>query len=237
MTASERVLALVPAKGGSTRFPLKNIARLAGRTLLEWTAEAARHSGVADRLAVSTDDVRVAEAAAEAGLEVPFMRPPELARDPAGVVDVALHALDALERSGDRFATLVILLPTCPLRTAADIRGACELFRERDRPFLLSVAEYAHTPFAALRLEAGDRVTPWFPDYHGRKSQEMPRAYRANGAIHVLDVPKFRAARSYFGDPLVAYVMPRERSIDIDTPADLAEAEAVLEASSRAAGA
>jgi CMP-N-acetylneuraminic acid synthetase len=225
---SHRVLGLIPAKGGSTRFPRKNIARLAGRTLLEWTADAARSSGIIDRLVLSTEDEAVAAMGRAAGIEVPFLRPAELARDPAGVAQVALHALDALEATNARFSTLVILLPTCPLRTGSDVRAAYKLFIAKDRPFVMSVSEYSHTPFAALRMDEEGALDPWFPAYHGRKSQEMPRAYRANGAIHVLDVEKFREARTYFGRPLVGYVMPRERSIDIDTPADLAEAEALL---------
>ena len=222
------VLGLIPAKGGSTRLPMKNIRRLAGRPLLGWAAEAARASGVIDRLIVSTEDEAVAQTARDIGLDVPFMRPPELARDPAGVVQVALHALDMLEAAGETFDTLIALLPTCPLRNASDIQAAYDLFLARGRAFVLSVSEYDHTPFAALGPTEDGRLEPYMPQYFGRKSQEMPRAYRPNGAVHVLDVAAFRKAKSVVAQPLVGYVMPRKRSFDIDTEDDLRAAEVHL---------
>ena len=225
---AERVLGLIPAKGGSTRLTKKNIRALAGRSLLAWTAEAARGSAVMDRIIVSTEDDEVAAEARSLGLEVPFMRPPELARDPAGVVHVALHALEQLEAAGEAYDTLVTMLPTCPLRSAEDIRAAYDLFIERQRPFLLSVSEFDHTPLAALGSTEDGRLEPYLPQYFGRKSQEMPAAYRPNGAVHVLDVVAFRREKTDLAQPLVGYVMPRERSFDIDTEADLKAAEAHL---------
>src|SRR3546814_12497682 len=115
------------------RLTKKNIRQLGDRSLLAWTAEAARTSGVIDRLVVSTEDEEVAAAARAIGLEVPFMRPQALARDPAGVVQVALHALETLEAAGERYDTLFILLPTCPLRSADDLRGADALRSEERR--------------------------------------------------------------------------------------------------------
>lgn len=223
-----KVLGLIPAKAGSTRLARKNVARLGGRPLIAWAAEAARASAVFDRLVLSTEDREIAEAARAIGLDVPFERPGELARDPAGVVDVALHALDALEAAGETYETLVILLPTCPFRTAEDIRAAEALYRERGATSLMSVSEFDHTPFAALAMGEDRTVTPHFPDFFGRKSQDMPAAYRPNGAIHVLDVARLRETRSYLAPPVLAYVMPRERSIDIDTLDDLHIAEAML---------
>lgn len=124
---------------------------------------------------------------------------------------------------------MIILLPTSPFRTASDIAEAVALFDTKQAKFLLSVSAFDHTPFAAMKLEDGV-VSPWFPEYFGRKSQEMPSAFRPNGAIHVLDVAAFEAAGSYFGQPLYAYEMPWPRSLDIDTVADLQMAEAVLAA-------
>ncbi len=223
-----KTLGLIPAKGGSTRLAKKNIRLLGGKPLIAWAAEAARGSGVIDRLILSTEDEAVAEAARALNVEVPFMRPPELARDPAGVVEVALHALDMLEQANDFYDTLIIMLPTCPFRTAEDIKAAFDLFVQKDRPFLMSVAEYTHTPFSAYRLDGEDGLEPVFPEYLDRRSQTMPKAFRPNGAVHVLDVPRFRTAEDYVAQPLVGYVMPRERSIDIDTDADLREASFLL---------
>lgn len=229
LTPGGAVLGLIPAKGGSTRFPLKNIARLGGKTLIEWAACAARDSGVIDRLVLSTEDKRVADAARAAGVDVPFLRPNDLARDPAGVVKVAQHTLDMLEAETERYDTLIILLPTCPFRTGEDIRSALKLFLGAGRTTVMSVCEFTHTPFAALRMDTSGLVTPAFPEFFGRKSQEMPKAFRPNGAIHVLDVDRFRRTGSYIDPPLLGYVMPRDRSFDIDMEEDLREAEVWLQ--------
>lgn len=224
---AKRVLGLIPAKGGSTRLPRKNILPLGGKPLLLWASDALKESGVCNRIVVSTEDEEIADIALQAGLDVPFLRPVKLARDPAGVVDVALHCLQNLESQGDVFDVLVITLPTSPFRTAQDIRNAYRIFVNRNAKFLMSVSLFDHTPFAALRLE-NDVLSPWFPEYFGRKSQEMPDAYRANGALHILNVPAFEAARSYFCQPLYSYEMPWPRGMDIDSVSDLAVAEGLL---------
>jgi len=218
-------LGLIPAKGSSSRFARKNIRYLGDKPLLAWAAEAARESGIIDRLILSTEDSEVAEVAESYDIEVPFLRPRELANDPAGVSDTALHAIEQLEAIGEYYRTLVILLPTCPLRTADDIRAAYQLFLQKDRPFLMSVSEFSHTPLAALQQSADGTLDPYMPEFFGRKSQEMPPAYRPNGAIHVLDIEAFKRERSYLAAPLVGYVMPLERSIDIDSEEDLRAAE------------
>lgn len=232
-SAKDRVLGLIPAKGSSTRFPRKNVALLGGKTLVEWTAAAARDSGVLDRLILSSEDEAVIAAARQAGIEAPFRRPEHLARDPAGIVDVALHALGELEATGAIFDTLIILPPTSPFRTPDDIRAAYQLFLNGERAFVMSVCEFSHTPFAAMKIADDGTLQAHFPEYLGRKSQEMPKAYRPNGAVHVLDVPRFRAARSYFAPPLIPYFMPAERSVDVDHPHDLEIAELMLVARRR----
>lgn len=222
------VLGLIPAKGGSTRLARKNLRLLGGRPLLAWAAQAARESGIIDRLVVSTEDAEVASTARSLGIEVPFERPAALARDPAGVSDVALHALECLEGEGAHFDTIIVLLPTCPLRAAEDVSGAYRVFRNHGACFVLSVSPFDHTPFAALSIGGDGRVSPVFPQYFGRKSQDLPAAHRPNGAVHVMDAAAFRTQRTYIGSPLFAYVMPPERSIDIDTELDLMLAEALV---------
>ncbi|NIA69027.1 acylneuraminate cytidylyltransferase family protein [Pelagibius litoralis] len=236
--AKNSTLGFIPAKGGSTRLARKNVRNLGGKSLIAWAAEAAWDSGVIDRLVLSTEDEAIADQARALGIDVPFMRPPELARDPAEADDVALHALEALEDAGDTYETIVILLPTCPFRSAEDVRGAYELFTERDRPFVMSVAEFSHTPFAAFQMDAGAGLTPMFQQYLEQPTKTLPKVFRPNGAVHVLDVKAFRTAGSYLAQPLVGYVMPRERSFDIDNEEDFREAEIHLAmAAERAAAA
>jgi CMP-N,N'-diacetyllegionaminic acid synthase len=223
-----RVLGLIPAKGGSQRLSKKNIRKLQGRPLIAWAGDAARRSGVIDRLVLSTESEEVAEAARKSGIEVPFMRPAYLAENPYGVVDVALHALDALETEGDRFDRLVILLPTAPLRTGDDIQDAYALFDQKNGKFLMSVSEYPHTPFTAMLIDGDDELQPCFPEHLEYQSQALPKAYCANGAIHILDVVAFRKAKDYYAKPLIPYVMPIEKSADIDTENDFQWVEFLL---------
>ncbi len=219
------VLGLIPAKRGSMRLPGKNIRPLGGKPLLGWAIDAARASGVINRLIVSTEDEVVANVAREYGAEVPFLRPEELARDPAGVEQVALHALKAMRQQGVEFKTLVILLPTCPFRTAEDIRDALELFQKKNGKFLMSISPFPHPPFSALNLTEDNLLQPLFPEFIGKKSQQLPTAWRPNGALHILNVAAFEKEKSYYAQPLIGFPMSREKSVDIDSADDWLEAE------------
>ena len=230
---TERVLGFIPAKGGSTRFPRKNIALLDGRPLLEWSVDSARASGVIDALAVSSEDDDVLDCAARLQVDHVLRRPIHLARDPAGIVDVALHELDRLQELGHAFDVIVILAPCAPLRTADDVRDAVDLWRRVRPAFVVSVSEFTHTPFAALVIDADGHLQPVHPEHFGRRSQQMPQAFRPNGAIHVLGIDRFRETRDYLTPPLVPHVMPRERSVDVDRPEDLDAAAALLRRSRR----
>ena len=219
-----RILGLIPAKAGSTRLPSKNILPLAGKSLLERTIVSARKSGLCDRIFVSTENDAVAAIARAAEAEPPFMRPEHLARDPAGVVDVALHALDEWESRGERFDTLMILLPTSPFRRGEDIAGALETYLRLRVDFLMSVVREVHSPLYSLVLEH-ERLLPLHPEWLNLVGVPRPALVRCNGAVTIVDVERFRQERNYYGYPLGAYEMPLERSLDIDTPEEFAYAE------------
>ncbi len=223
----KKVLGLIPAKGGSTRLPRKNILPLQGKPLFQWAGEALRASGICSRMVVSTEDEEIAGIARAAGFDVPYIRPLDLAHDPAGVEQVALHCLETLKEKGEHYDILIITLPTSPFCRAEDFKAAYKIFQEQKAEFLMSVSLLEHTPFAAMKMENGV-VSPWFPEYFGKKFQGMPNAYRPNGAIHILDVKAFQKTRSYVSEPLYAYEMPWPGGMDIDTAADFAMAEALL---------
>lgn len=227
-TRPGRVLGLIPAKAGSVRLPGKNIRPLAGKTLLERTIHSARKSGICDRIFVSTENPEVAHIARETGVELSFMRPDHLARDPAGVVEVALHVLEEWERRGETYDTLVILLPTSPFRRAEDITGALETYLRLKVDFLMSVMREIHSPLSSLVLEAG-RLLPLHPEWlnrtGARATAELPTLVRCNGAITIMDVARFREERNYYAYPLGAFEMSVERSLDIDTELEFVFAE------------
>ncbi len=226
-----KTLTIIPAKLGSTRLPQKNIRQLAGKPLILYTIEAALASGVCGEVMVSTESQKVAEIATEAGASVPFMRPEYLGKDPSGVVDVCLNVLSTYKKQGKIFEKLTILLPTSPFRGIDDIRTANELFEDSHAKFLMSVSEYEHSPYGALRAEPDhkNRMIPCFPEYIGRKRHEVPQSYRANGAICIVNATAFKKAGTYYGAPLYVYEMPWYRSIDIDTEIDFNFAEFIIE--------
>ena len=216
-----RILGVIPAKAASTRLTRKNLRMLGNKTLLGWAADAARETGRFDRLVVSTEDHQVANVAERHGLEVPFIRPPELALDPVEADGVGLHAVEVLAEQGEQFDVLAIMLPTCPFRTPQDIVDSLDHFLSSEEPNLMSLAPFDHTPFAAVGVDVNGLAKPFFPKYFGISGRKHPTAYRPNGAIHVLDVAWFEQSRSYTAGPMVGHIMPRVRSVDIDTEEDL----------------
>ncbi len=193
MKDGKRVIAVLPARGGTDRVPYLNVKRLGDRPLLAWTLEAAQLSGVVDRLVVSTDDPAVAEAARAHGAEAPFLRPRELAGDIPSLKPVVRHAVTEVEKQGERFDVVLVLQATSPFRGAAEIREAVERLLTGDFDAVLSVTEERE-----LRWRAeGERLWPLFLR-EGRRDEQAP-VYKENGAVvalrrHVLD------SDSRFGD-------------------------------------
>ncbi|MDP9017377.1 MAG: acylneuraminate cytidylyltransferase family protein, partial [Candidatus Eremiobacteraeota bacterium] len=151
----QRLLALIPAKAASNRLKRKNALELGGEPLVSRAVRCAQEAGIFSNIVVSTEDAEIAELARKAGASVPFMRPRELSVDPAGVVEVTLHALDEMEHQGEIYQAVVILLPTAPFRIPADIIEALRIYNKLEVHFLMSVSSYEHTPLAALILEDG----------------------------------------------------------------------------------
>ena len=224
-----RPLCLVPARGGSKRFPRKNVAALHGKPLLAYTVEAGLESGLFDEVLVSTDDEEIAAVARRYGGTVPSLRAAEYATDTARIVHVCLHTLDLLEAQGRVYDTLCVLQPTCPLRTAADIREAWSLFESSRAPFLLSVTTFEHPPFWALARDADGRLRPVYGPDALLRSQDLPEVVRPNGAIALARVDALRRERTFYGAGMVGFLMPRLRSFDIDEPDDLPLVEFVME--------
>mgnify|MGYP003700703691 CR=1 FL=1 len=220
-------LAVIPARGGSKAIPRKNVRPLAGRPLLAWSIAAARAARLVDRVVVSTDDAEIAEAARAAGAEVPFLRPAELAGDEVHSVHAVLHAVDWLEAEEGRTPErVVMLLPTSPLRAAADLDRAITLLQERGAPSVISVCGAA--PHGSLRWLRDGRLVPL--DQGGERNfqrQEVEPLYAVNGSIYVADTAALREHRTFHIDGALGSIMPKRRSIDINSLEDFALAEAL----------
>jgi CMP-N-acetylneuraminic acid synthetase len=221
------IFCVIPARGGSKRFPRKNLALLAGKPLLCWAVEAATGSGVFDRILVSTEDHHIARVAEAAGASI-LHRPGDLASDTATGVDVCLHAIREMRGERPGYDAFACLLPTSPLRTANDIGQAYQTFVARDADFLMAVTSYAIPPFWALEEHEGFLRPRWGREYLV-KSQELPPVCVDNGAIYIARIEAFERERTFYGARLVGFPMPRERSIDVDEPVDLRLAEFFLE--------
>lgn len=219
------MLALIPARGGSKGVPGKNIREVVGKPLMAWTIEAAQQARCIDRVVVSSDDAAILQVARTWGAEIPFVRPAELARDETPGIDVVLHALQQLPG----VTWVVLLQPTSPLRTAQDIDAAYALCQEKDAPACVSVTEVATLPWWMFRLSDEGRLRSFIPESERpQRRQEAPPLYALNGAVYVARADWLRRTQSFLTDETLAYVMPAERSIDIDTPLDLTIAACLL---------
>lgn len=235
MLDGQKVLAILPARGGSKGLPGKNTRDCAGQPLLAWSVLAARESECVDRLVVSSDDPEILAAACALGAPA-LARPPELATDGALLDGVVLQVEDALAKEGERFSIGVLLQPTSPLRLAEDIDGALRTMVDRGFKSLASVTDPAKSPYWMHAIGPDGRLVSLFDGAEAaRRRQELPKAYVLNGAIFAFDLDWFRAHRKFVCAETGAFWMPPERSIDIDTALDLEIASLLL--SRRAASA
>lgn len=225
MIAGRRVLAVITARGGSKGVPRKNVLPFRGRPLIHWTIAAAQASAHIDRLILSSDDAEIIAAAEGAGCEAPFVRAPELSSDEASSVDVVLDAVDR----APGFDLVVLLQPTSPLRAARDIDGALDQLVRANAPSAVSVSAAAIHPWLIFG-EDGGRLTAYAPPPEGAslRRQDLPPAWTLNGAVYAAEIDWLRRGRTFVRPgETAAYVMPDDRSVDIDTLEDFRAAEAL----------
>jgi CMP-N,N'-diacetyllegionaminic acid synthase len=216
MYGKHKILAVIPARGGSKGVPRKNIRALNGKPLIAWTIEQAEQSRYIDRVIVSSEDEEICQVAKQSGAEIPFVRPAELASDTASGVDVLCHAV---ENAGADCDYVVLLQPTSPLRESTDIDAAIEYCVEQAVTSVVSLAEATKSPYWMYHMKEGGELTP-FVDNAASNRQELPQSYALNGAVYVLEVARLLASRKILDEQTLGYVMPAERSYDIDTETD-----------------
>ena len=224
MIGEKRVLAIIPARGGSKGVPRKNIRDVAGKPLIAWTIDAAKKSRYVDRVVVSTDDPEIAEVATRYGGEVPFLRPAELARDDTPGIAPVLHAVEAVTPA---YEIVVLLQPTSPLRSAADIDSAIRTMVDGGAQACVSVVEPDKSPYWMYSRDCAGRMKPLLEGEYACR-QEIPAVYALNGAVYVAERRWLVEKRGFMGEETLAYVMPKERSVDIDTELDLFIANQLL---------
>jgi CMP-N-acetylneuraminic acid synthetase len=226
-----RVLGLVPARGGSKGVPGKNIRLLAGKPLLQYTAEAALGASGLSRVILSTENEEIAEVGRHCGLEVPFMRPVELAADDTPTLPVVQDVLRRLEAARDTFDAVMILQPTTPLRRPEDIDGAIELLERTGADSVISFVDVGEKHPARMKfIDEEGRVTdpPFSEQYEGQRRQELPKLYLREGSIYLTRTPVIMEQNSVKGSDCRAWIVPTERACNIDTEFDFFIAEQLL---------
>jgi len=222
------IIAIVPARGGSKTVPKKNIRLLNGKPLIYYTIKEAQSSKFVQRVLVSTEDREIAEIATEYGTKV-IMRPPELAQDDTPSLLVYQQVIKHLEQIESFSPNIIVVLqPTSPLRTVEDIDGAIKQFLETGCDSVVSVCGTEHPPHWMYTLE-GDKLKPIIEG--GEKvtrRQDTPKVYQLNGAVYVIYRDVIMKQNRVLGGDMRAYIMPSERSIDLDTEIDFKLAELLM---------
>ncbi|ATF15915.1 acylneuraminate cytidylyltransferase family protein [Brevibacillus sp. HB1.4B] len=225
MIQGKSVLAIIPARGGSKGIPRKNIREVGGKPLLSWTIEEAKKSAYIDRLIVSTDDEEIADVARQYEGEVPFLRPKELAMDDTPGIAPVLHALELLPK----YDYVVLLQPTSPLRQVIDIDGCIEKCLKEQANSCVSITVAEKTPYWMYHLSDNDVLEPVIKiEERFLRRQDTPTVFSLNGAVYIADTNWLQKTQSFLEPETVGYVMPKERSIDIDNQMDIVIFEAVL---------
>lgn len=224
-----RIVAVIPARGGSRRLPRKNLLPLNGRPMIEWTVRAALESKWVDTVVVSTDDKEIARVSLAAGAEVPFLRPAHLATDEARSIDVFGHATRFLKEEGRRFEYGLLLQPTSPLRSDKHIDGAIEFLFQESADAVIGVTVVSHPIEWVDELPENYSMDNFCRNVPLQRSQNAPTRYLINGAIYLGDIDKLIEADKFLLDKrCFGFAMDSSVSIDIDTEQDLIIAEALI---------
>jgi CMP-N-acetylneuraminic acid synthetase len=227
-----RVLGLIPARGGSKSIPRKNIRPLCGKPLLQYTAEAALAARHLSRVILSTDDEEIAEVGRRCGVEVPFKRPKELARDDTPMLSVVQHAVNAVEGEGDRFEAVCLLQPITPLRRHQTIDACIELLVQSGADAVVTILPvpakynphwvYFKDEDGMLHLGIGETEPI-------SRRQDLPPAFHREGSVYVTRWHVVKEQNTLYGKRLVGLPVSPEENLNIDTPEDWTRAEKLIE--------
>jgi len=218
MINNHKVLGIIPARGGSKTILRKNLKIMAGKPLIAWTIEEAQKSQYIDRLILSSEDVEIIAVAKEWGCEVPFTRPVELAQDDTPGIEPVIHAINNI---GEKYDYITLLQPTSPLRTASDIDDCIHYCCQEEAPVCISVCSVDKNPYWMHTLNDKQRLCPLMPgEKTFERRQDLPPVYAENGAIYVAETDYLLKAKEFITEDTLAYIMPADRSWDIDNEID-----------------
>lgn len=227
----KKIIAIIPARGGSKGLPGKNIKPLLGKPLIAWTIEQARKSKYIDKLIVSTDDKKIAEISKMHGADVPFLRPKEFAKDNSPMSDAIMHVINRLEKKGEFFDVVVLLEPTSPLRKENDIDDAIKLFIKniRKADSLVSLgAVQLEKPHILKKVDKGF-VAPFIKTKNKfYQRQQLPESYFPYGVIYISDIGAFKKDKTFYRKKTLPYFIERWQNYEIDDLCDFLCNEIIL---------
>lgn len=220
-----KVLAIISARGGSKGVPRKNIRQLSGKPLIAWTIEEAKKSKYITKLIVSSEDNEIIDVSRELGCEVPFIRPLSLSQDESLGIDVILHAIEQCPE----YDYVVSLQPTSPLRTVQDIDGCIEFMWKQEKNFCVSVKEVSESPYWMYKVNNERKLEQLVKqDHMPMRRQELEKVYILNGAVYVAKIDQLLLKKTFLTESTLGYIMPEERSHDIDTELDFISCEYLM---------
>jgi len=222
--------AIIPARGGSKRIPSKNIKLFAGHPIISYSINAARESGLFDRIIVSTDSTDIAKVAVSCGAETPFLRPAEIADDFTGTLPVLIHALNWLRDNGSPAEYFCCIYPTAPFLTAELVRKGFDLMKEKDADTAFTVTSFPYPIMRALKIRGDGRVAMFWPEHENTRSNDLPAAYHDAGQLYWGRTERLLASGRLISGDAVPIILPRYLVQDIDTPEDWDTAERMFQA-------
>jgi CMP-N-acetylneuraminic acid synthetase len=225
-----KVLGLIPARGGSKGIPDKNLRELAGKPLLRYVAEAVKGSNAVDRLVLSTDSERIADLGRTLDIEVPFLRPADLAQDESPMLGVVQHAVNELDKLGWKADVVVLLQPTSPLRRPERIAQAVDLLKTDKADSVVSVIEIPKmfAPQKALKLDDG-YLRFWTEQGQAiTRRQQLEKTYAREGTVYACKREVFMERGTLYGERCMPLVVTAEEALSLDTMEDWQEAEGIL---------
>jgi len=225
MIDGKSILAIIPARGGSKGVKRKNIRDLAGKPLIAWTIDEAKKSKYIDKLILSSEDDEIISIAKKYGCEVPFVRPKNLAEDDTPGIETVLHAIEMV----DNYQYIVLLQPTSPLRTVDDIDGCIEYCITRQANACVTICEANHSPYWMYNLGEDKKMLPILQEKENfYRRQALPTVYQLNGAVYIAEKNYLIEKKNFVTDETIGYVMPQNRSVDIDNEMDFKFVENIL---------
>lgn len=225
-----RVLAIIPARGGSKGLPGKNIKPLCGKPLIGWTIEQAQQSKYIDEIFVSTDSQEIADVAETFGVSVPDLRPAELAGDTATSASFVIYTIEKLKAEGKEFDYIILLEPTSPLRTAQDIDSSIEILKnnlEVQSVVGVCKAECAHPAFM-VRIDNNGLLAPYLDQMRAVRRQDIGDLYYFEGTVYVSTIDAFLEKESFYHDKTLPYIVPKSRAFEIDDQEDWFIVESII---------